>query len=178
MNESFDIDAMVDRLRDAAVGEDAPRRVRAIIEEVVADPDILAAAVPHYGEDVVLFEDDTVSIWYAHFDPGKMVPAHDHQMSAVIGVFRGQERNNFYEADGDGGLRKSSDVVLGPGDVLSIGPSAIHSVACVSAVPCNGFHVYMGELTTVERSLFDVKAGKRLPFDEASYAALIGADDG
>ena len=176
MNESFDLDGFVDALRHAALQEDAPKALRRLMDEAVSDSDLMAAAIPDFGKDLILFEDDTVSIWYCHFTPGMTLPPHDHQMSAVIGVFRGQERNDFFERAPDGGLQKSAEVVLGAGDALSIGPSAIHAVTCTSATPCNGIHVYTGRLTTVTRSLFDPKTGRAIPFDDANYEALMRPD--
>ncbi|WP_127114277.1 hypothetical protein [Shimia sediminis] len=176
MPEPLNIDDIVARLRAAAKTPEARAKVRAIVEEVVADPDAAARAFGDPGDDVILFEDDTVSIWYCHFHPGMSVPAHDHQLSGSIGVFRGRERNDFFNADPAGGLRKSSDVFLGPGDALSFGPNAIHSVTCVSETPCNGLHVYLGALTTVERTLFDIDKGDAMPFDDENYEKLMAAD--
>lgn len=176
MAKELNVDDIVARLRAAAVAEDATKQVRGIVEEVVADPEAAARAFGDPGDDVILFEDDTVSIWYCHFHPGMSVPAHDHQMSATIGVFRGRERNDLFEADPAGGIRKSSEVFLGAGDVFAIGPSAIHSVTCVSEEPCNGLHVYLGELTTVDRTLFDIDTGASMRFDDANYERLIAED--
>lgn len=172
----LNVEQIVTRLRAAAVASDARADVRAIVEEVVSDPEAAASAFGDPGDDVILFEDDTVSIWYCHFHPGMSVPAHDHQVSGTIGVFRGRERNDFFKADTEGGLRKSSDVFLGPGDTMSFGPSAIHSVTCVSQMPCNGLHVYLGPLTQVERTLFDIDKGQAMPFDDENYEKLMAAD--
>ena len=176
MSVELNVEDIVARLRRAAVAPEARKEVRAIVEEVVADPEAAARAFGDPGEDVILFEDATVSIWYCHFPPGMSVPAHDHQVSGSIGVFRGRERNDFFEADPAGGLRKSSDVFLGPGDTLNFGPNAIHSVTCVSETPCNGLHVYLGELTAVERTLFDIDKGKAMPFDDGNYEKLMAVD--
>lgn len=171
------VDELVGALRKAAVAEDARARVKAILQESVADPEAFAEALPEYTEDdVILFEDDTVSIWHCRFRPGKTVPPHDHRMLATIAVYRGAERNDFYERAEDGGLRKSSEVRLGAGDVFQIGPSAIHAVGCASIEPCCGIHVYLGELTTVERSLFDLENGNAVPFTEENYYKMV-ADD-
>ncbi|WP_299351337.1 hypothetical protein [uncultured Shimia sp.] len=170
------VDTIVAQLRAAAAGKTPIKDVRTIVETLVADPERAANTFGDPGEDVILFEDETVSIWYCHFHPGMSVPAHDHQVSGTIGVFRGRERNDFFEADPSGGLRKSSDVFLGPGDTLSFGPSAIHSVSCVSETPCNGLHVYLGPLTTVERTLFDIDKGAEMPFDDENYDRLMASD--
>lgn len=171
------VDELVGALREAALAEDARAQVKAILQEAVADPAGFAAALPEYAEDdVILFEDASVSIWHCRFQPGKTVPPHDHRILATIAVYRGAERNDFYEKSEDGGLRKSSEVRLGAGDVFQIGPSAIHAVGCASEDPCCGIHVYLGELTTVERSLFDLENGKSVPFSDENYRKMV-ADD-
>jgi predicted metal-dependent enzyme (double-stranded beta helix superfamily) len=94
-------------------------------------------------------------------------------MSAIIGVYKGAERNDFFENDLQRGIRKCSEVELTAGNVLEIGPSAIHAVRCASDAPSCGIHVYLGELTNVDRSLFNTDENKVLKFNEANYQGLI-----
>lgn len=174
---NFDLDDLVNRLRDAAKGE-APRpTIKAILQQAVEDPQQMRDGMPEFEDnDTILFEDESVSIWHCRFMPGYSVPAHDHQMSATIGVYIGAERNDFFENDPQGGIRKSSEVELSAGNVLEIGPSAIHAVGCASDEPCCGIHVYLGELTTVDRSLFDTAENTILNFTDANYQRLISTN--
>lgn len=179
MAAAFDIDTLVTGLRAAAAGEDGPKAVRAILEESMTDPARVAAGMPDYEEnDVILHEDASVSIWHCRFMPGTTVPAHDHRMSAVIGVYAGRERNDFFESDGKGGLQRSSRTEVQPGDVLSIGPSAIHTVSCISDTPCCGIHVYLGNLTETDRSLFNPDTGEAMAFTMDNYEKLQRPDQG
>lgn len=175
-NQEFNVQELVQELRGVAVESDAAKLVRAILQQTVADPDKIIDGMPEFEEDdVILFEDNTISIWHSRFMPGITVPPHDHQMSAVIGVYIGAERNDLYENDPAGGIRKSGTVEVSAGDVFSIGPSAIHGVTCASTEPCCAFHVYLGNLTEVERSLFDVNEGLTLKFTDENYARLTNA---
>jgi predicted metal-dependent enzyme (double-stranded beta helix superfamily) len=179
MTAAFNFDKLVADLRAAAAGPDGPKAVRALLESEMADPARVAAGVPDYAEnDIILHEDETVSIWHCRFMPGTTVPAHDHKVSAVIGVYAGRERNDFFESDGSGGLQRSSAIEVSPGDVLSIGPSAIHSVSCISPAPCCGIHVYLGNLTGTERSLFDPETGTAMAFTMENYEKLQRPDQG
>ncbi len=147
--------------------------VHAIMRSTFADHQDIAAALPRYDDDdVVLYEDASVSIWFCRFQPGLVVPAHDHQMRAFIGVFAGVEDNSFYSAEKDG-LRKVHEKQVGAGDVISIDPSAIHSVSCPGPQPSCALHVYLGRLTKVERSLFLWDSGEKIPFTEQNYQRLI-----
>ena len=174
---TFNVENFVQDMRDIASGENAPKTLRAYIDRVMEDPEAVRKAFPaEIVGDKILFEDDTVSVWRTCFEPGVSVPAHDHQISAVICVYQGAERNDFFEADPQGGLRRSGEVVLKPGSVLSIGPSAIHGVTCISDEPALGLHVYLGNLTEVERTLFDIDNGTSMKFDDANYEKLTAAD--
>ena len=179
--DKFDLDDLLARLKKAAIAPDAPKAVRAILEETVSAPEAVAIGMPTFVEnEAILFEDDTISIWFCRFMPGISVPPHDHKMSATIGIYRGAERNDFYENDPKinsenddrGGIRKSGKAELSAGEVLSIGPSAIHSVTCISDEPCCGIHVYLGKLSTVDRSLFNTKTNETLKFTDDNYHQL------
>lgn len=175
--KKFDLDDLVTRLRTAAKGDDPRAAIKKILEDAVKDPQHVSDGIPTFEDnDTILFEDDTVSIWHCRFMPGYSVPAHDHQMFATIGVYQGAERNDFFENDPNGGIRRSSEVELSAGQVLAIGRSAIHAVGCASEEPCCGIHVYLGSLTTVDRSLFDTAKNAILKFTDENYQRLISAD--
>ena len=174
----FDLDQLVSDLRAAALDATPHVAVKAVLEDVVKDTDAMIAGIPNYQEnDVILFEDDTVSIWHSRFMPGKTVPAHDHQMLATIGVYRGAELNTFYERTAEGGLEQLSAVELEAGKVLQIGPKAIHAVGCASPDPCCGIHVYLGKLTEVQRSIFNMESGEELAFTDENYQKLAITSD-
>lgn len=169
---SFDLDRFVHDLRQAASTDTAVRAICRIVETAISDPDAIKPALPKLDDDeALLYEDDAISIWHCVYHPGDSIPPHDHQMAAIIGLYDGQERNDFYEADPAGGVRKSSEVFLETGKTLTIGPSAVHAVACVGEASCRGFHVYLGSLTTIDRWLFNVEARRKLPFSEENYTA-------
>ena len=129
--------------------------------------------MPHFEkDDEILFEDDAVSIWFCRFQPNDPVPPHDHRIPVSIGVYEGIERNALYRAAPDGGIAVSSIHELGPGDVFSIGPTGIHSVVCGSAAPSLAIHVYLGNLSETERSLFDPRTGERMPFTDPDLERL------
>ncbi|MDG1971526.1 MAG: hypothetical protein P8I56_11225 [Paracoccaceae bacterium] len=170
---SFDLDQFVLDLRRAAASDTAVRTICETIEAAIADPTAIRPSLPTFDDrEALLYEDDAISIWHCVYHSGATIPPHDHQMAAIIGLYVGREQNDFYEADPAGGVRKSSEVFLETGKTLSIGPSAIHSVACISEISCRGFHVYLGNLTETDRWLFDVDHRQKLPFNEVNYAAM------
>ena len=172
MAAKFDLDGLIEELCAAALSTAPTAAVRNLLAAAVADPGRLARDLPVFDEDdVILFEDETVSIWHCRFPPGTLVPPHDHRVSVIIGVYQGAEENGFYRrADGELKLIKTKEV--GPGEVLSIGPRGIHTVCAKGGQPSCAIHVYLGALTKIERNLYDWQSGDPMPFTDENYDKL------
>ena len=167
-------DQLIAHLKSAARGENAEASVKALLADFVRDPQQAKSAMPHYKEDdVIIFEDETISIWFCRFQPGAVVPPHDHQMSATIGVYQGTEQNDLYDRDEQDLPVLKSSTAIPAGQVVQIAENAIHGVTCTSDEPSEALHVYLGALTTVDRSIFDMAAGQEMPFTEDNYNMLI-----
>jgi predicted metal-dependent enzyme (double-stranded beta helix superfamily) len=168
----FVLDDFVQELRTAARTDDPKKNVRRLMNQAFQDPESIRVAMPEFeDDDKVLFEDDTVSIWFVRFVPGLHVPPHDHQTSATIGVYDGAENNHFYLHE-DGQLEHKSTRCVGPGEVISIKPEGIHSVEAANGENSHAIHVYLAALTTIDRSLFDWDSGEARPFNDDNYDAL------
>ena len=168
----FELDTFVAQLRGAARDDDPVKAVRGLMTEAFRDPEAIRAAMPEFdNDDEILFEDESVSIWFVRFVPGLHVPPHDHQTTATIGVYEGAEDNHFYLREADRLVRKSTRRV-GPGDVIALKPDGIHSVEAADGRPSCGIHVYLAELTRIERSLFDWETGAAVPYTDENYDAM------
>ena len=168
----FNLDNFVQQLRAAALTGDAIKAVRELMTDAFRDPESILAAMPEFdNDDEVLFEDDSVSIWFVRFAPGLHVPPHDHQTTATIGVYEGAEDNHFYLREGGRLVHKTSKRV-GPGDVIALKPDGIHSVEAADGAQTCGIHVYLAALTTIERSLFDWETGEASPFTDENYDCM------
>ncbi|MBS38442.1 MAG: hypothetical protein CMO26_21265 [Thiotrichales bacterium] len=169
----FNLDEFIQAARDAAVSDSPTKATLALMKKTLAEPDSVAANMGDYQkDDVVLFEDSTVSIWYVRFQPGTVVPPHDHQIPTFIGVYSGVEENRLYRVESEG-LNHVSTRNIGAGEVLSIGPNGIHAVQAVGETPSEAIHVYLGKLTTIERSLFDWETGQARAFTDDAYDELV-----
>ena len=168
----FVLDDFIQKTRAAALTDDAVKQVRELMTDAFREPESIRAAMRHFeGDDEVLFEDDTVSIWFVRFVPGLHVPPHDHQTTATIGVYEGAEDNHFYLCEAGRLVHKSSRRV-GPGEVIALKPDGIHSVEAANDTQSCGIHVYLAKLTTIERSLFDWDSGEASPFIDENYDRL------
>ena len=168
----FNLDDFIQELRVAAATDDAVKRVRQLMTDAFRDPESIQAAMPHYdNDDEVLFEDNSVSIWFVRFVPGLHVPPHDHQTTATIGVYEGAEDNHFYLCEAQQLVHTTSKRV-GPGEVIALKPDGIHSVEAAGGAQSCGIHVYLAKLTTIERSLFDWDSGEACPFTDENYERM------
>ncbi len=166
---TFSHDSFVKAVRAAASVPDAVQAVRALLKQVLADPDAVAAAVPHQEEDeILLFEDKTVSIWNCRFQPDVVMPPHEHKMTAHIGVFSGAEKNILFRRE-EGNLRHAATRAVHPGEVFSIGPDGVHAVTADGDRPSQALHVYLGPLTQVKRGLFDWETGAEVDFTMENF---------
>ena len=165
----FNLDDFVQQLRAAALEGEPIRKVRELMNNAFSDPQAIKDAMPAFdNDDEVIFEDDSVSIWFVRFMPGLHVPPHDHQTTATIGVYEGAEDNHFYLREGGQLVHKTTKRV-GPGDVIALKPDGIHSVEAANGSQSCGIHVYLARLTTIERSLFDWESGAAKPFTDENY---------
>jgi 3-mercaptopropionate dioxygenase len=170
----FNIDQLIDELKSAALSADAKAQVKSILKRAVQAPQWVAATIPDYADDdVILFENDLISIWHCRFPINLSVPAHDHQMVATIAVYQGAEQNVLWTRGDSGAIEEKTELTVNAGDVLQLGPNAIHSVRSTDDMDSCAIHVYLGRLTTVERSLFDAKNGVVLHFDDDNYQRLV-----
>ena len=169
----FDIDALVLELRETVRDTDLANNIRRIMDRVFADVESISAGMPDHGDnDVILLEDETISIRHSRFPPRVPVPPHNHGVSATIGVYAEVGKKTFFRASKDGGIEPRSETDMGLERVLSFGPSAIHSVECISGQPSCGIHVYLGPLTKIKRDLYDLSTGAKLLFTDDAFERL------
>jgi predicted metal-dependent enzyme (double-stranded beta helix superfamily) len=104
------IERLIGRIREASTAEDlGPERVQAVLAAALAtDADWLQARYQQRDEhqDWMLYplyraEDGRVSMLVAVFKPGVVSAVHNHGAWAVIGVYRGRERETRYRRVND-----------------------------------------------------------------------------
>src|SRR5690242_9570815 len=115
----------------AALAEHTPQlAVRDALDELVADPSALAAALGpvEQGGITTLHNTDDLTVLHVVWTPHMALYPHDHGMWAVIGMYGGQEDNAFFRRAPEG-LEPSGGREVRGGDVLVLGDDVIHSVA-------------------------------------------------
>ena len=172
----FDLDAFIVECRNA-LGEAQPvLAVKDIIGRAVADPAAVAKALPDKGVTVMVRDPDLTVI--SVVVPGgtsksRSIP-HDHRMWAVVGIYAGQEDNQFFRR-ADNSLVDSGGRSLRVSDSLALGSDTIHAIhnplhhSSLAAI-----HVYGGDLLGAERSMWTDPGYVEQPYDETKVVGRVG----
>ena len=157
----------------AAVAEDQ-KAVRELVAEAVADPAAIIAELgePSEGGVFVLHGSQDMTVINFVWSPCMTLMPHDHNMAACIGIYGGREDNVFWrrrDGDGDGGpeIEAAGAESMGPGQVASMGPDIIHSVANPLAKLTAAIHVYGGDFfdPPTPRKQWDHETHTAAPYD-------------
>ncbi len=175
------LERFVAELRSIAAGQ---RDLRAIVErarplvlELARSPGWLEAR--HYlcdpaqgfGAHLLHEEPDhSLAVIAGAWLPGRGAPPHDHGTWALVAGVEGWEKNSLFvrtddrSRPGHARVEWRSDVLLGPGDVLTFLPDSIHSVVNQTDSVSVSLHVYGMHVNHAQRSQFDPETGTEKPF--------------
>ena len=97
--------------------------------------------------------------------PGAMTPVHDHLAWGLVGLYKGNQDEEFYEP-GDGRLRVVRQRPLEPGDYYALLPPRddVHRVRTTSDVTSVSIHLLANDTGCVLRHTFDQQTGEAKPF--------------
>ena len=156
----FEPEKFVEDCRLAMKGTASMRAVRELVEEAVADPAALHKVLgePNRGTVNTLHRSDDLTVLHLVWAPRMTVMPHNHNMSAVIGVYNGREDNIFWRRikdDPAGHIEAAGADSLGPGKALQLGSDIIHSVTNPTSQFTSAIHVYAGNFFEEHRSEWD-----------------------
>lgn len=160
---------LVEECIAASEEADALLAVRDVLERFVAAPAGLAEPVTGL---TFLHRSPTLTVIDVVWPPGIRLFPHDHRMWAAIGIFGGQEDNEFFRRGEGGGLVSSGGRELFERDVLLLGDDAIHAVSNPSARSyTRAIHAYGGDFVETPRSQWDAAGSAEAPFSMESLRA-------
>lgn len=174
----FDVDTFVAECQ-TALGESPPMlAIKEILDRAVAEPDAVAAALRAEPGAVVLHRSDDLTVLSIVVPAGsRQSRPHDHRMWAVVGVYAGQEDNQFFRRD-EGGLVETGGRSLGVSDTLAMGDDTIHTVRNpLEHRALAALHVYGGDLIGAERSMWTGSDHDEQPFDDTLVIGPGGYKD-
>ncbi len=156
----FQKDRFVEDCRRAV--RDGQKAVREVMREAVGDPSGIIAELgePTKAGVFPLYQGDDATVINFVWAPCMTLLPHNHNMLAVIGIYSGREDNMFWRRlpaeDSEGGngsgpaiqapgIEAAGADSMGPGQVATLGPDIIHSVANPIAKLTSALHVYGGD---------------------------------
>jgi predicted metal-dependent enzyme (double-stranded beta helix superfamily) len=162
----FDIDEFVAECRRARAETEPRRAIKEVVERAVSRPDELTRALPPRRAEIVpLYAADDLSILKVIWAPGMRFRPHNHLMWAAIGLYGGQEDNDFYRRVGDG-IAPSGGRQLRETEVALLGDDTIHAVSNPRMTYTGAIHVYGGDITARPgRSEWDEDSLAEVPYD-------------
>ncbi len=164
----FDVDQLVAECQ-AAIAETEPRRaVREVLERALADPAAVADVLrPTEGGLDLLHVADDLTVLHVVWAPGMRLFPHDHRMWAAIGIYAGQEDNEFYRRDpGDpGAIVATGGKEIVTSDVLLLGDDTIHAVTNPTDRLTGAIHVYGGDFVRKPRSQWGPGPERERPYE-------------
>ena len=164
----FDPARFVEACISSSADGDPLSAVREVVLRAVSDPVALESAFPEPladdDDDGVLFRSADLLIAHVSFPPRFSTGIHEHKVPAVIGVWAGHENNHLF-ARSDRGLRSLGVQRVAVSEVLTMSADAIHDVHSPELSHSSALHVYLGDITAIERSRWDDTASDPVPFD-------------
>ena len=140
------------------------RAIRELVLAAVADPAGICAELGEPTQAGVYPLHHAAGLTVINFvwAPYMTLLPHNHNMFAVIGIYGGREDNVFWRrladvAEGEAAIEAAGADSMGSGQVATLGPEIIHSVANPIAKLTSALHVYGGDFfePPVPRSQWD-----------------------
>jgi predicted metal-dependent enzyme (double-stranded beta helix superfamily) len=109
--------------------------------------------------------DRSLSLFSLVVPPGAMTPVHDHLAWGLVGLYRGNQDEEFYRLR-DARLEQARRRPLSPGDFYTLLPPEddIHRVRTTSAITSVSIHLLAADTGCVLRHTYDEDTGEARPF--------------
>jgi predicted metal-dependent enzyme (double-stranded beta helix superfamily) len=164
----FDLDEFVVHCEGALTESEPRRAIREVLVRAMSEPSKVGDALqPTEGGLTLLHHAEDLTILHVVWAPGMKIYPHDHRMWAAIGIYSGQEDNEFFRRSGSGErtLVESGGKVLTVGDTAILGDATIHAVSNTGSRLTGAIHVYGGDFVNQPRSQWGPGLAEEQPFD-------------
>ncbi|HTX11374.1 MAG TPA: hypothetical protein VME22_22325 [Solirubrobacteraceae bacterium] len=170
------IGAVRTRVADADSPAHACEQISPLFAELLADAEWLPAPyqapAPNSGMGggigqwlIFRAADRSLSLFSLVVPAGAMTPVHDHLAWGLVGIYRGNQDEEFYRP-GDGQLELVRQRPLAPGDFYTLLPPRddVHRVRTTSEETSVSIHLLANDTGCVWRHTYDDRTGKPSPF--------------
>ena len=168
--------AVRERIGGAAAARDACAAIEPLFTGLLADrgwlPERYREPAPEGGMgggigQWLLFRaaDRSLSLFSLVVPPGAMTPVHDHLAWGLVGLYDGNQDEEFYRT-GAGTLELTRRRPLSPGDFYALLPPEddVHRVRTTSNVTSVSIHLLANDTGCILRHTYDETTGEARPF--------------
>ena len=165
----FDLEAFIEDCKQATADDPTHKTIAELTKRALSDTSALIEALGDLDGPalVPLYQSGNLTILNTVWAPGLIVPPHNHNMWAVIGIYGGREDNIFWRriSEEETHIEAAGAKSLTTGDVAPLGPDIIHSVTNPTRKLSGALHIYGGDFFEEERSEWDPEALDERPLD-------------
>jgi predicted metal-dependent enzyme (double-stranded beta helix superfamily) len=124
--------------------------------------------IEHDDDELLLASSPELTVYHIALSPRIHYPPHEHRVPAMIGLYQGTETSFAYRRDGRALLQTERHDHAAP-CIAALPADVIHSVVNMGSARSAAIHVYFGDLTAVERSIWDLDLRGERRFDNRFY---------
>jgi predicted metal-dependent enzyme (double-stranded beta helix superfamily) len=124
--------------------------------------------IEHNGDELLLASSPELTVYHIALSPRVHYPPHEHRVPAMIGLYHGMETSFSYRRDGEALIQTQRHDHTAP-CVAALPVDVIHSVVNLGSARSAAIHVYFGDLTAVERSIWSLDLRGERRFDNRFY---------
>lgn len=170
----FSLQQLIQDCRNALAEPDSQTVIADIVRKAIERPNDVVKKLgePKLAGLETLYNADDLTILNIVWAPGMTLHPHNHCMWADIGIYGGEEENNFFQRT-DSGLVQQGQTLLRRGDVAPLHMDVIHSVHNPLSKLTAAIHVYGGDFFTAPRSEWTPDTLQEQPFDIAHTRAVF-----
>lgn len=142
------------------------------LKEAVACPEAIISDMPDFDcDEVLLYVDEDVTVYYIATTQQILYPPHEHAMIAVSAIYGGAETHIFYDRDGDDVVERSQVTFEAP-DVVDLSVDAVHAISNLGDRPNQTIHFYFGNLEMAKRHVWDMDGKNPRQYVHENYLNL------
>jgi predicted metal-dependent enzyme (double-stranded beta helix superfamily) len=124
--------------------------------------------IEHDDDEMLLVSSPELTVYHIALSPRVHYPPHEHRVPAMIGLYHGMETSFSYRRNGTALVQTERHDHAAP-CVAVLPADVIHSVVNMGSARSAAIHVYFGDLTAVERSIWDLDLRAERRFDNRFY---------
>ena len=165
------VDGFLTATRQALAGASPHEAMRTLLDTTAAALHARSGTwIEHDEDEKLLVSTPQLTVYHITLSPRIHYPPHEHRMPAMIGLYQGMETSYSYRRDGKALVQTQRHDHAAP-CVAALPADVIHSVVNMGGARSAAIHVYFGDLTKAERSIWDFDLREERRFDNRFYFA-------